>query len=65
MQKMKPRKFGAIRAADCRMLGVRLPADVIARLNEASGGVGARELLTQLALTIAGGSSKNEYSNQA
>lgn len=50
----KRQKYSNIKARDCRQLGIRLPDDVIARLDEISNGLGPREFLTQYALSIAG-----------
>lgn len=59
---MRKRRFGNIRASDCKILPVRLPDAVIKRLDEASNGRGAREWLTQIALSLGG---NDDQSNQA
>lgn len=64
---MRQKTFGNIGARECQSLNVRLPPDVVRKLDAVSGGKGARALLTTIGLTIAGGHSGGIYaqSNQA
>lgn len=61
---MRMRKFGSIRAKDCKGLIIRLPDDVRERI-EATTGKSAALALTSLAITIYGGSTdENRQANK-
>lgn len=60
----KRMRYTGMKVRDFQMLAVRLPPNVIERLDVISGGAGARMYLTQLALTMAGGAIY-EQQNQA
>lgn len=58
------RKFGNVRARDCKGLIIRLPDDVRERI-EAATGKSAALALTSLAITIYGGSTnENRQANK-
>ena len=61
----KRMRYTGVRVRDCQMLAVRLPPNVIERLNAISGGVGARTLLVNVAFTMAGGNQNGHTANQA
>lgn len=48
-------KFGNVMARDCRLLAIRVPADVVAKLEAASTDGRATSLLYQLAMAVGGG----------
>lgn len=51
---MRQKTFGNISARECQCLAVRLPPDVVRKLDAMSGGKGARVLLMQTALSLTG-----------
>ena len=59
-------RYAGVRVRDFQMLAVRLPPNVIERLNAISGGVGARTLLVNMAFTMCAGiTNEQQTTNQA